>query len=1167
MLKELKEFVKHLTKQAIETGENVDKEKFYKILKSCISLLKALVDDKKYSEKFIFQTLVTTLSYLLTLQDFDLTVQNQACQLCEKFLKVSGRGSSDNNEVGVCTVNFLLELTLGKKSKKPVTKADIKRVWDLKGFIISLCILNPVLENTKNLLLECVTSLTYLNTREGRLHIASVLSKDVTLVKPIQEIIRQYLPELTKNQAAYYGEVYFNAWNMAKPNVQKEIEECCIQDLMERVFTLNRHGLEMGKIGVRVLMILSSLHSSRRLHKFSDKITELYAPLIWRYLRSDHPLVRCNAAQVFLDVFPLEKPYGGVVVNSEFLKKQLKEMQALMLDDCHLVRAITVKGVCRHLCNSIDCLTVGDVKQLLQIITDKLASDGSSFQVRTAVFEGLELMMLKPHSASLVASILPHMHLHLHDENEKVRKAFVKVLLKLNEKSEDINVCYWEAVPLEHLIARLCEENDVVGEEIVKLLIRDVYTKGQSVEKTIKHLIKIISINPRGVVKLFKYSENVLKPVEAYEIIVSILGTLRKRLKEKVESENLTTSQNSNSSRKRHKKVLQDVSNNGGNTENEGSDSSPPAGQTEERLIDNHRNVVALISGASTLWAVFSTELQHKKYLDALYILGNEFIPFFLLNFKNTLVYYAVINLASLIPINILAPVSTVAGACISELKEMTEETPEDVLKCLIFSLCAWNRGNEVIDLAVEWLNYGFGLHDLSESIVPVRKTRRPRKVRFKPVIGKPMLAVRLLDCLLDNSVNERRLLEKNYNCIYELYKFLDRIKALLEKRLSRGAPFDDLLTDEVLYGCYKRYLLLPSCLHRPQQPPDSASFISTTGESTDAVIAAKECIEHLTWVAGSLMNYLPQKRASEKDGEEDDEQEEEDIPFCVKCLLLVLTTANMTISLNLADILFAKAVAIFAINLLGTEWSPYFLEKSIDTAVSLAEHAQTYTPNDEWNLFKMVLPSLLSRILETIAHIKLTPQNITVYTNDYRQMKLSLFKCLTIIERCSWPNSTDFNKVFNFFIYSCIEMIVTKISEENEFTPYTKLDDHPMMVSTIMKFFIKKGGKITDQILKSLNEHITLNKQDGIYLLGCLSLLYTLAHCAKTILKRDQFEDCVHNAYACIKHFNNIDKSNISLQDSNFFAETSEMIDVYKTGDEIIKQLCKHIGCAPKKF
>lgn len=50
----------------------------------------------------------------------------------------------------------------------------------------------------------------------------------------------------------------------------------------------------------------------------------------------------------------------------------------------------------------------------------------------------------------------------------------------------------------------------------------------------------------------------------------------------------------------------------------------------------------------------------------------------------------------------------------------MTEETPEDVLKCLIFSLCAWNRGNEVIDLAVEWLNYGFGLHDLSESIVPV---------------------------------------------------------------------------------------------------------------------------------------------------------------------------------------------------------------------------------------------------------------------------------------------------------------------------------------------------------------------------------------------------------------------------------------------------------------
>lgn len=38
----------------------------------------------------------------------------------------------------------------------------------------------------------------------------------------------------------------------------------------------------------------------------------------------------------------------------------------------------------------------------------------------------------------------------------------MKVLLKLNEKSEDINVCYWEAVPLEHLIARLCVSNFVM---------------------------------------------------------------------------------------------------------------------------------------------------------------------------------------------------------------------------------------------------------------------------------------------------------------------------------------------------------------------------------------------------------------------------------------------------------------------------------------------------------------------------------------------------------------------------------------------------------------------------------------------------------------------------------------------------------------------------------
>lgn len=60
-------------------------------------------------------------------------------------------------------------------------------------------------------------------------------------------------------------------------------------------------------------------------------------------LQSGNNIERCNASEVFLDVYPLEKPGSGRVEESEFLSKQHSEMADLLTDRCHVVRIIAIK--------------------------------------------------------------------------------------------------------------------------------------------------------------------------------------------------------------------------------------------------------------------------------------------------------------------------------------------------------------------------------------------------------------------------------------------------------------------------------------------------------------------------------------------------------------------------------------------------------------------------------------------------------------------------------------------------------------------------------------------------------------------------------------------------------------------------------------------------------
>lgn len=61
-------------------------------------------------------------------------------------------------------------------------------------------------------------------------------------------------------------------------------EERYIQWLMQHAFTLDRRKPPVRYLSLNLQSLLQGLHLCRQKTKFSNVITDLYAPILWKYL-------------------------------------------------------------------------------------------------------------------------------------------------------------------------------------------------------------------------------------------------------------------------------------------------------------------------------------------------------------------------------------------------------------------------------------------------------------------------------------------------------------------------------------------------------------------------------------------------------------------------------------------------------------------------------------------------------------------------------------------------------------------------------------------------------------------------------------------------------------------------------------------------------------------
>uniref|UniRef100_A0A0A9ZGA2 Condensin-2 complex subunit G2 n=1 Tax=Lygus hesperus TaxID=30085 RepID=A0A0A9ZGA2_LYGHE len=1108
-----------------------------------LSFLKTLQRWTDYGKRHMVQRMFTHFSTAISDQNVDSVWRTHMVQLITKFVQTSH--FNEHSKFGLLLLGHLFSVALGT-SGKPVTSADFKRLKELKIFILQVDLLDPSMNDILASFMEALVSPDFLKNREGILVLANFLSKEASLVKNFQTKIRDNLSKFTKKIAANYGEVYFHAWILTEEGslVRKEIEQRCIQDIMVRAMTLKRNGLEMGPIGKLVFGILQVLRANRRLTKFSQLITELYQPILWRSLKSHNPIERCNAAQIFFDVFPLEKVGQGATANCAFKEMQVKEIKDLLLDEYQLVRVIACRGVASVFIQSTAVFSIADVQSIMFILTGKLVSD-SCHLVPAAVFSAFEHLVANAKTRTMAIEILKNMKKCLHDVNEKVRKSFVRVLLRLKE-IDDPDARFWTVVPLKHILFRLeAEDSTAVGEMLARLMYSTIYCEGQTITKTLSNLIKIINISDVSLMKFVKFAKKEVKVLPAYNILVSIVGVINSRIKEKMSNQNTAENEGSTSDAnvpvKRKKKpstTLQNITNRNGSEEEgeESSSSESPEEQPQPKqqdLLDDHKVIAGLLNAASLLWATYGNELRDIGKYDTINHIAISCVPLLLRYYKGTRVYYTVVSFASLIPIQLLAPHSTVTGACIAELREMDESSDPEKMKCLVMALCLWNRGHDVVELAVDWLNQAFRHENLNRTFLP-RSNKKKNKVRFRPTQGKPFMAIRLLEVLFGQSACEQRLLKKNYDQLHDTFVYLGRIKELIERRLDNCEEFKEPdLCDGFLVKCFEVYLQMILMLHRPDTPPGQMSDSSTMLEPLSAPSVSCDI---LNWAHRVFMPHLAVETGPQ-------------YKFASECLQSVLKSSIIAINMGYTDKMHTLASVLFFSKLIDTGSPLHFLEITFELIKSICEYSQVYNAKDEWEIFSLIVPKLLQQYLEVVPSIDITPETLSHMMENYQKFKLNLFYPFTAFKKFLGVQNRTFQSLCDLYLSTCLQLITREIAKTNEVEVYSKFDDHPFIASLIVKYFLSKPH-LAALILPWLQAHVIRNKDEPLELMGSISFLSTILLSFKSKFQIDHLEDAISKCYEVL----------MALDDDD------DLKLVKRKGEEIILDVCKASGCALRK-
>ncbi|XP_012670672.2 condensin-2 complex subunit G2 [Clupea harengus] len=629
--------------------------------------------------------------------------------------------------------------------RKPVP--DMKRLWVFHEALLSVPLDSELGQELANQLLLCFLNANHIRRDEGKRFLVFLFSWDLVFIRMIHKTVKNQLQFFRKAEMEHLAEIYFRAWKKASGTFLEEIESNCIQEFMQHGIQLHRNSPVLPK----VRQILSYFHKQKFRQGLDEMLHRLYRPILWRALKAANGEVRANATLLFTEAFPLKDPSMDVAATDESLQRQLDTLFYLLDDQQPLVRSTAVLGTCTVLSKCWEFIPSDIIGDLLKKMVQQLAYDASSPDVRCSVFMCMSIILDNNLTHAVLENLLPLLRTSLHDTSEKVRVAFVDMLIKIKAVRA---TKFWKVSSMEHLLARLERDSPSVSKRIVNLLFSSFFPVNQSELVWCERCVTLIQMSPKAARKFYQYAHLYTAPNNLGKLMLIIRKCLNSCIKKAQDQDpDDTTSAN-----KENLSELEDVL-------------SVKDTDTMARLLE----IVVI------LWrSIQKSLLRNKDVMDYLVAKFATVLPEYLRFFQDDhACTVALLCMASLLP---AASVPSFSCGVLSRLRKLEVGASVSHYSQILDCLCSWGQASHILELISDWL---------TEALAKAAaKDDSARRVRIQETMeAKPDLGLDFLDYLLNHPPTRDAVLNVALGKLKQLLKALSSCKSELYSCVSAFEP------------------------------------------------------------------------------------------------------------------------------------------------------------------------------------------------------------------------------------------------------------------------------------------------------------------------------------------------------------------------------------------
>ncbi|XP_004414655.1 PREDICTED: condensin-2 complex subunit G2 [Odobenus rosmarus divergens] len=728
----------------METERDPNTEKNIEIIHAVTSVVLASVSVINESENYedLLECAVMLNGILYALPESEKKLQSSIQDLCVIWWE---KGLPAKEDMGKTAFIMLL-----RKSLETKTGADICRLWRIHQALYCFDYDLEESKEIKDMLLECFISVKYIKKEEGRRFLSSLFNWNINFIKMIHETIKNQLQGLQKSLMVHIAEIYFRAWKKASGKILETIENGCIQDFMH-------HGIHLPRrspVHPRVREVLSYFHHQKKVRQgVEEMLYRLYKPILWRGLKARNSEVRSNAALLFIEAFPIRDPnFNAIEMDSE-IQKQFEELYSLLEDPYPMVRSTGILGVCKITSKYWEMMPPTILIDLLKKVTGELAFDTSSADVRCSVFKCLPIILDNKLSHPLLEQLLPALKYSLHDNSEKVRVAFVDMLLKVKAVRA---AKFWKICPMEHILVRLESDSRPVARRLVNLIFNSFLPVNQPEEVWCERCVTLVQMNHAAARKFYQHAHEHTACTNIAKLIHVIRHCLNACIRRAV--------------RECHES----------HEEREKENVSMVLDKTLS--VSDVASMAGLLEIVVILWKSIHRSMENNK--EARVYTINKFasvLPEYLKVFKDDRCKIPLFMLMSFMP---ASAVPAFSCGVISTLRNQEEGAADKRYCTLLDCLCSWGQVGHILELICDWLP--------EEQPQSKSNSASKRKVQIhdtRPV--KPELALVYIEYLLTHPKNRQCLLSAPQKKLNHLLKALEMSKADLESilQLPGGKP------------------------------------------------------------------------------------------------------------------------------------------------------------------------------------------------------------------------------------------------------------------------------------------------------------------------------------------------------------------------------------------